>query len=48
VKGLHVREVHEYTDHQKFVVDVKVKFQDAVAKRRSKLNSREKVSRIPT
>jgi len=32
VKGLHVREVHEYTDHQKFVVDVKVKFQDAVAK----------------
>jgi hypothetical protein len=27
VKGMHVREVHEYTDHKKYVVDVELKFE---------------------
>jgi hypothetical protein len=26
VKGMHVREVHEYTDHKKYVVEVEMKF----------------------
>jgi len=32
VKGMHVQEVHEYTDHHKFAVDVRLKFQDPVEK----------------
>jgi hypothetical protein len=27
VKGQHVREIHEYYDHKKYVVDTKVRFE---------------------